>query len=205
MRASRAVAVVITALAGVACRQQQQQAAPPAHTGLNHRDELLLAAANVGLPPGVDSAALPDRSSRGARLLMTYCAQCHDLPSPLTHSATDWPSVARRMWLRAEWISPTLGVKVPSMSERYVLLGYLTTNALKVSATELPAGKGREEFMTVCSRCHALPDPRVHSREDWPTVFLRMESNMDKMRVARPVGSTGTDIIAYLQAVAMKR
>lgn len=208
MRANRAGVLAMAVLWAVACRgpsRTPRAAVASGGTGLNRRDELLLAAANVGLPPGVDSATLPDRMSHGARLLMTYCAQCHDLPSPLTHSATDWPSVARRMWLRAEWISPSLGVKVPTMSERYVLLGYLTTNALKVATAGLPPGKGRDAFMTVCSRCHALPDPRVHSKEDWPTVYLRMESNMDRMKVPRPVGTEGTDILLYLQAVAMKR
>jgi cytochrome c5 len=208
MRASRVVALGMLAFGGLACRQPPHSAAaqaPAGGSGLTHRDELLLAAANVGLPPGGDSATLPDPSSRGARLLKTYCAQCHDLPSPRTHSATDWPSVARRMWLRAEWLSPSLGVKVPSMGERYVLLEYLTGNALKVSTAELPAGKGRETFMTVCSRCHALPDPRVHSKEDWPTVFARMERNMDRMKVPRPVGEQATDILLYLQAVAMQR
>lgn len=198
--------IALGLLAFAACRPEAQ---PPAargnSSGLTHRDELLLAAANVGLPPGVDSALLPEANSRGAQLLKTYCAQCHDLPSPLTHSATDWPSVARRMWLRAEWLSPTLGVKVPSMGERYVLLEYLTTNALKVSTAELPPGKGRDTFMTVCSRCHALPDPRVHSREDWPTVFARMERNMDRMKVPRPVGQQATDILLYLQTVAVRR
>jgi mono/diheme cytochrome c family protein len=121
------------------------------------------------------------------------------------HSATDWPSIARRMWLRMGLLSPTLNVKVPTVAERFVILDYLTANALKVSGSNLPAGAGRETFSQVCSRCHALPDPRVHSREDWPTVFARMERNMDRMKVPPPTRDQTTDILLYLQTVASRQ
>jgi len=110
-----------------------------------------------------------------------------------------------RMWLRTEWISPSLGVLVPTMAERYVMLEYLTANALKVSGAVLPPGKGRDAFQLICSRCHALPDPRVHSREDWPTVFQRMERNMERMKVPPPNATQTTDILLYLQMAATKR
>jgi len=112
--------------------------------------------------------------------------------------------VARRMWLRMEWLPPTLGVQVPPAAERFTILSYLTANALKVSGSVLPAGKGRDEFSKVCSQCHALPDPRVHSAQDWPTVYARMERNMERMQV-KPPGSAGTDILLYLQTVAGQR
>jgi len=198
---------VVASLA--ACRQVPPP--PPADSatvgghGLNRQDELLLAAANIALPPpGASPADLPEPNSKGAQLVSQFCAQCHNLPTPQMHSATDWPSIARRMWLRTEWLSPTLGVKVPTMAERFALLGYLTSNALKVSGATLPPGQGRDEFSLVCSRCHALPDPRVHSREDWPTVFARMEQNMERMKVAPLTRSQTADILLYLQSVATR-
>jgi cytochrome c5 len=201
----RAVMVcVVGSLA--ACRQAPP---PPADSttgaggghGLNQQDELLLAAANIALPPpDVKPADLPEPNSKGAQLMAQYCAQCHNLPTPAMHSATDWPSIARRMWLRMEWLPPTLGVKVPTMAERFATLDYLTANALKVSAANLPPGPGRETFQLVCSRCHALPDPRVHSPADWPTVFARMERNMERMKVAPLARSQTSDILLYLQS-----
>jgi cytochrome c5 len=167
---------------------------------------LLLAAANVALPPpGVTPADLPEPSSTGAQRVAAYCAQCHELPSPQMHSATDWPSISRRMWLRMELLPPRLGVKVPTMAERFAILDYLTANALKVSGASLPPGSGREAFSQVCSRCHALPDPRVHSREDWPTVFARMERNMERMKVPPPTREQTSDILLYLQMVASRQ
>ena len=175
-------------------------------TGLNRQDELLLAAANVALPPpGVTAADLPDPNSTGAQLVAQYCGQCHNLPTPQMHSATDWPGIARRMWLRMELLPPLHQVKVPAAAERFALLDYLNTNALKVSGSSLPPGVGREAFSQVCSRCHALPDPRVHSREDWATVYARMERNMERMKVPPPTREQTTDIIMYLQAVASRR
>ena len=198
-------AVVVASLA--ACRQ----APPPAANsttgghGLTQQDELLLAAANIALPPpGVNAADLPEPNTKGAQLLVQYCAQCHNLPTPGMHSATDWPSIARRMWLRMEWLPPTLGVKVPTMAERFGMLDYLTGNALRVSAANLPPGPGRETFELVCSRCHALPDPRVHSPADWPTVFSRMQQNMERMKVAPLTGAQTSDILLYLQSTGRK-
>jgi cytochrome c5 len=202
MRRVSTWAVLVVAAGLAACRQ-----APPAESqqavshGLTPSDELLLAAANIALPPpGVTPADLPEPNSKGAQLLAQFCAQCHQLPTPTMHSATDWPSIARRMWLRMEWLPPMLGVKVPTMAERFATLDYLTTHALRVSAANLPPGAGRESFELVCSRCHALPDPRVHSAADWPAVFARMQQNMERMKVAPLTRSQTSDILLYLQS-----
>jgi mono/diheme cytochrome c family protein len=100
----------------------------------------------------------------------------------------------------------SLGVKVPTAAERYEILKYLTVNALKVSGSVLPAGRGRETFALVCSRCHALPDLRVHSKDDWPIVFARMERNMERMKVKPPTAQQVEDILSYLKTTgAAKR
>jgi mono/diheme cytochrome c family protein len=176
---------------------------PPA---LDRADQLLLAAAKVALPPsGVAPGDLPDPQSRGAQLVIQYCTQCHSLPAPSMHSATDWPSVARRMWLRMEMLPPSLGVQVPPPADRYTMLTYLLANSLKVSGSVLPPGKGRDEFAVVCSQCHAVPDPRVHSPQDWPAVYSRMERNMERMGVRAPDATQTGDILLYLQAQARRR
>jgi hypothetical protein len=109
------------------------------------------------------------------------------------------------MWLRMEMLPESLGVKSPPPADRGLILTYLMSNALKVSGAVLPAGTGRNEFSVVCSQCHALPDPRVHSADDWPAVYARMERNMERMQVRAPGGSVGTDILLYLQTVGGKR
>lgn len=194
-------------LAGCRPSQPAQRAGDSTTAGgLSHADQLLLEAAKVALPPaGLAAGDLPDPSSREAQLVITYCGQCHGLPSPMAHSATDWPSVARRMWLRMEMLPESLGIKTPAPAERGLILSYLLANSLKVSGAVLPAGKGRDEFAVVCSQCHGLPDPRVHSADDWPAVYARMERNMERMQVRAPGGTVGTDILLYLQTVAGKR
>jgi len=169
-------------------------------------DAILLAAAKIALPPdGMTAADLPDSASPGARVLVTYCAQCHALPTPGAHSATDWPGVARRMWLRMDWLPADLGVRVPTTQDRFVLLDYLTKHALQVGDVNLPEGRGPQIFERVCSQCHALPDPRIHSPEDWATVFLRMEGNMERMKVTPPSTGEAGEIVSYLQAVGGRR
>ena len=200
---------VIAAFAAVAaCRQgpaPSNAAATDVAAAQTPNERLLLAAAEVALPPaGLNVADLPEPGSQGAQLLGRYCAQCHSLPTPTAHSPTDWPGVARRMWLRMDWLPASLGVKAPTLAERFTILDYLTTNGLKVSGSNLPAGRGREEFSLICSRCHALPDPRVHSPDDWPTVFSRMERNMERMKVAGPTSEQASDLLMYLQTVSAR-
>jgi cytochrome c5 len=197
---------VVVALA--ACREAPPAEQPdePSSTVPERRQELLLAAASIALPPaGVQPGDLPEPQSQGAQLVGKYCTQCHDLPAPAAHSATDWPSVVRRMWLRMEWLPATYGVKVPTVGERSTMLEYLTRNGLQVSGSTLPAGHGREVFAEVCSRCHALPDPRVHSAQDWAVVFQRMERNMLRMKLAPLTREQTADVLGYLQDVASRR
>ena len=198
----------VTMLFGLACRASQPPRATATQTppALSRSDQLLLAAAKVALPPsGVAPGDLPDPQSRGAQLAIQYCTQCHPLLAPTMHSATDWPSVARRMWLRMELLPASLGVQVPPAADRYTILTYLLANSLKVSGSVLPAGKGRDEFAIVCSQCHAIPDPRVHSPQDWPAVYSRMERNMERMGVRPPTATQTGDILLYLQAQGQRR
>jgi cytochrome c5 len=201
----------LTALTLTAC--EKAPPAPPAERtapsdvpALSHSDQLLLAAASIALPPaGIEPGDLPDPRARGADLMVRYCAQCHSLPTPTAHSATDWPGVTRRMWLRMDELPESLGVKAPTTAERYEILKYLTVNSLRMSGSALPPGRGRESFALVCSRCHALPDLRVHSREDWPTVFARMERNMERMKVKGPTSKQTEDILTYLKTAGPAR
>jgi len=169
-------------------------------------DAVLLAAARIALPPpGIGPGDLPDPASPGALLEVKYCAQCHNLPAPTTHSATDWPRVLRRMWLRMDRLPDSLGIVAPDEGERGALLTYLTANALRVSGSVLPPGEGRQEFSVTCSRCHALPDIKIHSSGDWPSVFMRMERNMERMSVRLPSPDQTGKILLYLQEVAKRQ
>jgi cytochrome c5 len=197
----------LIALALLACGPQQPAQRADAKAGGDSaqaastaNDKLLLAALRVALPPpGVTAQDLPDPHAAGAGDLAQFCTRCHNLPAPTIHSATDWPSVVRRMWLRMDRLSPEFGVPVPTAEQRQTMLNYLIENALKVSGAELPQGPGRPTFSQVCSRCHSLPDPRQHSPDDWPAVVMRMETRMQQMQVNRPPQAQVQEILAYLQ------
>jgi hypothetical protein len=195
---------------GIACRATSKTPAPPDSsskpTEVSSNDQFLLATVKTALPPpGITPVDLPEPGSTGAKSLADYCAQCHNLPSPSMHSATDWPSVVRRMWLRMDRLPVTLNIRIPDEGTRVLMVGYLTSNALQVSGSTLPPGLGREEFAMICSRCHALPDPRVHSTKDWLTVFMRMERNMERMNVRPPTPEETSRILTYLQSPSTSR
>jgi cytochrome c5 len=212
MRSTRTLAVGTTWCILLIAACNKPEAAPPTDSGRPTANEggvtrdLLVAAAMVALPPpGITPTDLPEPQTQGARNVAEFCSVCHNIPSPTTHSATDWPSTARRMWLRIDLLAENPRVKVPTIQQRQVMLQYLVDHALQVSGATLPAGPGRSAFSETCSRCHALPDPRQHSPADWPQVVLRMGQRMDQLKLNRPTPEQTQQIIAYLSQVSNRK
>lgn len=150
------------------------------------------------LPPTFEPEQLPERKSRGARLVVRYCVQCHNLPNPAMHHATKWPAIFERMAVRmrgrgnmGELMHEMMaGVEAPTVAEAEILLAYLqkySQRALdpkRYPAVNLPEGRS---FKLACQQCHVLPDPRRHTASEWPAVVTRMEKNMEWMN--RVVGN----------------
>jgi cytochrome c5 len=150
------------------------------------------------LPPTFEAAQLPDPGSSGARLVIGYCVQCHNLPNPAMHNAAKWTPVVERMVLRmqgrgnlgalmSEMMS---GVKAPSAAESATLVAYLSKHAQRpLDPARYPDVNARagEAFRLACSQCHVLPDPRRHNAAEWRSVVARMQDNMEWMN--RVVGS----------------
>src|SRR3989440_1146909 len=89
------------------------------------------------LPPTFELHQLPERRSRGARLVVRYCVQCHNLPNPAMHHAAKWPAIVERMVMRMEgrgnmgtlMADMMAGVSAPSAAEKAILLAYLSKHA----------------------------------------------------------------------------
>jgi cytochrome c5 len=180
-----------------ACQPPQSEERAPADQ--RPTSDLVAASAMVGLPAGTAPADLPDPASEGALTFEKYCSACHGIPSPSAHSATDWPVVLRRMWLRTEGLPAGYTVPVPDARERVIIVNYVLDHAMQVAGTELPAGPGRDLFTSTCNRCHELPDPRQHSEQDWAAVVIRMRQHMVQMLRQSPAQSEVQDIILYLE------
>jgi cytochrome c5 len=148
---------------------------------------------------------LPDPKSEGADLTVRYCAQCHNLPSPATHSAEEWREVMSRMdRYMSEGKHPRgmMRIQRPTAEEREALLQYLQRNALRpFSGPSLPdAGSpGAERFKTICGRCHAIPDPGLHTAGEWPAVVERMRQNMKVMAKPAITDAERNEIADYLK------
>ena len=79
--------------------------------------------------------------------------------------------------------------------------GYLKEHALRPAPESLaPAksGPGGAQFAEVCSQCHALPDPALHTAKEWSVVVQRMHSNMQTMGVDPPEAEVRAQILAFL-------
>ncbi len=194
-------AMSVAALALVACTAPPSDDTP-ARTR-SQSDNLVLASAKALMPPeGTQRADLPLPDSEGAMLLDQYCTVCHGLSSPGTHSTTDWPVVMRRMWLRTERVAEQHDIPVPNAAERLTMTRYMLEHAFEVAGDDLPDFVGREYYMLTCERCHALPDPRQHTSQDWPAVVTRMRQHMVDLLGNAPIEAELQDISAYLQQVS---
>ena len=150
------------------------------------------------LPPTYEAAQLPEPKSRGARLTLRYCVQCHNLANPAMHNPGKWPGIVERMALRMEgrgnmgvlMKDMMAGVSAPTGEETRVMIAYLRKHGQraldpkKYPALDLPEGRS---FKLACQQCHVLPDPRRHTAKEWPAVVARMEENMQWMN--RVVGN----------------
>jgi len=150
------------------------------------------------LPPTFEPDMLPEHGSPGARLMLRYCVQCHNLPNPAMHEAAKWPGIVERMVLRmegrgnlGELMSDMMaGVSAPASDESETLLAYLRRHAQKpLDARRYPdlyRPEG-EAFRLACNQCHVLPDPQRHTAAEWRAVVARMQENMQWMN--RVVGT----------------
>jgi len=174
------------------------------------------------LPPGFEPAMLPRPGSRGAKLTLRYCVQCHNLANPAMHEARKWPQIVERMVLRMEgkgnlgklMAEMMAGVEAPTAEEKKVIVAYLRRHAQKPLDPKkypeafTPAG---EAFRLACNQCHVLPDPKRYTAAEWPKVVERMRENMQWMnRVvsAKPVPGEPqlriADINSFLAKYARK-
>ena len=150
------------------------------------------------IPPGFAPAMLPEPRSPGAQATRRYCVQCHNLANPAMHDAGRWPGVIERMLPRMQgkgnmgklMAEMMVGVQAPSPEETQAIVAYHRKHALRpLDAKKLPQvnSSSAESFRLACGQCHALPDPRMHTAKEWPSVVARMQNNMDWMN--RVVGS----------------
>jgi cytochrome c2 len=165
------------------------------------------------VPPGVSPENLPDPNSQGAKLLVRYCAQCHNLPNPSMHSAEDWPVVADRMIRRMSRMSGAGGmgtmmnIEILSPGEQQTIVAYLKANSLRsISPGTLPSpeSQGATLFKERCSQCHSLPDPTLHTGPEWPGTIEKMRAYMQAMDKKVITRDEEKEIIGYLQNHARK-
>ena len=150
------------------------------------------------IPPGIEPRALPEPDGAGARLVVRYCVQCHNLASPAMHDAGKWPAIVERMVVRMQgrgnlgkvMAQMMAGLQAPAADEKRALVAYLSRHAQSpLDPKQVPEINARsaEPFRLACQQCHALPDPRRHTAKEWPAIVARMERNMEWMN--RVVGS----------------
>lgn len=165
------------------------------------------------LPPGIKAENLPDPKSTGAKLAVRYCTRCHDLPSPSMHTAEDWPKIADRMFGRIKMMGGMRGmmkrhrmnIQIPGQEEEKKLLVYLQDNALiplDPKDFDLKSSKEALLFQNICSQCHGLPDPKLHTPEEWPSVVDRMLKNSEVMEKKVFGNDERNDIVKFLSQKA---
>lgn len=164
------------------------------------------------LPPGVKPEDLPDPQSRGAKLTARFCGQCHDIPSPAMHTKEDWPGIESTMFARLSMMSGMpmmqgMDMESPSPEQQKELVSYMTSHAIKpadLGALPQPESAAAVSLKTVCSQCHPLPDPKLHTAPEWPRVVERMRTHMKEMGKREITDSEKDEIAGYLSRNARK-
>jgi cytochrome c2 len=161
------------------------------------------------LPPGIETQDLPDPESEGASLLVQYCSECHNLPSPSMHSVGEWPVVAERMFYRMSRMSGTgMGMMIieePSPGEQQIIVAYLQNHSLKSISPESvpsPESEGAALFKDRCSQCHSLPDPSLHKADEWASTVKKMRTYIQTMRKKGVTDEEEKRIVGYLKTYA---
>lgn len=171
-------------------------------------DEKASMAKNPGIwviPKGLNPDALPDPQSRGATMLTLYCVQCHDLPSPTMHTATEWAHVVDRMEkeMQRRRGGVLIRVMMPPEKDWKILRSYLKDNAqLPLDSSQYADldTPGGQAFQTTCSQCHAAPDPAQHTSAEWARVVLRMKNNINAAGLEMPDDKTVELINGFLKS-----
>ena len=65
----------------------------------------------------LDPKKIPEIDTPAAEAFRIACQQCHVLPDPQRHTATEWPAVVARMERNMEWMNRVVGSK-PVKGER---------------------------------------------------------------------------------------
>lgn len=165
------------------------------------------------LPPGVKPEDLPDADSPGAKMVARFCGQCHDIPSPAMHTKEKWPDVESRMFARLSMMGGMhmmqgMGMESPSPDEQRAIIDYMAAHAMKPAAPgALPQSESAAavSFKTVCSQCHPLPDPGLHTAREWPAVAERMRTHMKEMGKRAITDHERDEIVGYLSRNARKQ
>src|SRR5881628_2312890 len=116
------------------------------------------------LPPTFELQQLPERRSRGARLVVRYCVQCHNLPNPAMHHAAKWPAIFERMVVRmrgrgnmGELMQEMMaGVEAPTVAEAEILLAYLQIQPARARSQKI-SGRRPSRRPVVQARLPAVP------------------------------------------------
>ncbi len=154
------------------------------------------------LPMGFKASLLTEKDSPEALLFVKTCAQCHDLPNPVMHTAKDWPEVVSRMINRARRrkFFATRPVFAPEQKSVDQIVAYLSRHALREIDPSLandrsPAGV---LFQKKCTQCHGLPDPKLHNSSEWTSVVERMRVNISRMQKEPISDSEKEELVRYL-------
>ena len=206
-RAVIASVIAIAALTVYLEMQHQKRSARNASSPPRKTADQLVSGAKpdvLVIPKGMNPDDLPNADSRGATLLTLYCMQCHDLPTPAMHTASEWPDIVSRMqgYLKANLGGMLSRAMMPPKKDWMTLANYLNENAQTpihvADFTDINTAEAKA-FLSACSQCHQAPAPESHTQSEWPRVVLRMQANSLSAKRQAPDPQTRSQIISFLQ------
>jgi cytochrome c5 len=154
------------------------------------------------VPIGFSANLLTEKTSPKAQLFIKTCAQCHDLPSPASHTAKEWPDVVARMVnrLRRMKFFSSRASFVPEKKSIDQIIDYLSQHALQEGDATTIDNTSPEGalFQKKCTQCHGLPSPTQHTASEWGAVVEQMRGNIERMQKEPITDQEKDTLIRYL-------
>jgi cytochrome c5 len=137
------------------------------------------------------------------------------------HSAEEWPTLIRRMLMRASALDRRLGgprseemvdemlmaglrtAVLPPAEDVDSLVAYFQRNAFPAAVeSEIPDTPEAALYVEKCSACHETPSPTAHGPEDAQALVARMSAMMAMLGMEQLTAEDQSRLVAFMQQSA---
>jgi hypothetical protein len=112
-----------------------------------------------------------------------------------------WSQTYWRMYWRMHlMVSQSYGYIAPDYNQGMEIFNYLNKYAMRsIKGNDVDrSAAGAKEYLQICNQCHELPNPSLHSADEWADTITRMQGHIVSMGKYAPEVAEAEAILGYL-------